>query len=136
MANGAMPLEGFTGKWGSRAGIFAQFSQTYWLAADPSRFSGQMYYPLSYDNFIMLGADSGDANVITPVPAFTTTDALWIDTKLDDGHPLRGKMIATKYWGDYCATNYASNYTTIAVDAAYDLTKKDRECALILRHFF
>jgi hypothetical protein len=58
--------------------------------------------------------------------AFTPAEVWNIDTKLDDGKPGRGKVLAA--WWPYC-TNAAS---TTDYDAVYSLSTTGKSCAIII----
>lgn len=62
-------------------------------------------------------------------PVFLPEEAWNIDTKLDDGRPAQGFVLSTKR-----SASDAPNCTTSdALDAAYDLTVKSKNCILRMR---
>jgi prepilin-type N-terminal cleavage/methylation domain-containing protein len=88
------------------------------------------FYAGDYGNYLIFGADGGTSNT-TNNPALKPEEAWNIDTKIDDGKPGAGKIIA-RYWNDACAT--ASSNTDY--DSPYKLTDDSIQCALFFRNAF
>jgi prepilin-type N-terminal cleavage/methylation domain-containing protein len=101
-----------------------------WSATSLSNFVGDVVsYAGDYGNHFRFGsAISGNPTqgaVLSPEEAWN------IDTKIDDGKPGAGKIIA-RFWNDACAT--ASSNTDY--DAPYKLTDDSIQCALFFRNTF
>jgi len=88
-------------------------------------------YSMDYGNSFFFGAatttDKTQLAVIRP------EDAWGIDSKLDDGKPGYGKVIAY-FWNDTCATGGATN--TDLANSVYKLTSASIACTLIFRTAF
>ena len=77
---------------------------------------------LDYGNFLRFGGATGNSSLNTPV--LSPKDAWNIDTKLDDGNPGHGTVIAS-HWGT--CTNASSNSD---LTAGYKLTSTGSQCTL------
>jgi prepilin-type N-terminal cleavage/methylation domain-containing protein len=94
------------------------------LSGDPNLFDGE------YGNILVLTlTPSWNANFSSMVKA----EELWnIDTKLDDGKPASGRIVAGR-WGP--CTSGAAN-TADGANASYRLSTSDLRCAPVFRNVF
>ncbi len=83
-----------------------------------------------YGNYLIYGAKDGLAYIYTGGPALIPEDAWNIDTKMDDGKPGTGTVVALymTYYG--CASAGTMDYATVT----YVLTQKAKACSFIFRH--
>lgn len=86
------------------------------------------YARQDYGNHFLLGAKS--TNKDTDSPLFTPEDAWNIDTKIDDGKPALGNVIAM-YWNDACAAADDGTHANNDFIASYKLSDSSVQCALI-----
>ncbi len=63
------------------------------------------------------------------VQLLSPEEAWNIDTKLDDGKPARGKIIA-KMWADTCASADDGSSANNDLNASYRLSVTSKECSL------
>jgi type II secretory pathway pseudopilin PulG len=101
---------------------------------EPPNFAGNSgYYAMDYGNLLRFGASS--AGTIPSSPTLKPEEAWNIDTKLDDGKPASGKVIAI-YWNNLCAV--ADDGTSALDDlvASYKLSDTSTQCALNFRQAF
>ena len=63
-------------------------------------------------------------------------DEAWnVDTKLDDGHPARGRVIA-KFWNNLCSVPNAGAASQNNLDARYRVEDSSVQCSLnFIRQF-
>ncbi len=108
-----------------------------WSASGGSGFnSGNTeVYAATYGNYFIVGGQLA-AN-LTAAAVLSPTDAWNIDTKLDDGKPARGAIMA-RYWDNGCAAadSYPTNNLNTNLDASYRLTDTTLRCALYFRKAF
>lgn len=83
------------------------------------------FYTLNYGNFIQISGIG--ANLLSPEEAWN------IDTKIDDGRPAYGRIIAVNIV-DQCASARSGASTQTNYDADYRLADPSRQCSLILRN--
>lgn len=103
------------GGWTARYRDNVPVAEPFWFAGD-------------YGNAFVFGAQ-GDTITIG---ALLTPQETWsIDTKLDDGKPGKGKVVA-RFWNNACAT--AGSNTDY--DAAYNLQEDSAQCSLSMRNDF
>lgn len=87
----------------------------------------------------LFGMEYGNAFIFGAATPTTVTDAaifspeeMWnIDTKIDDGKPGQGRVIAFRH---NACTNSGGDPT--ALDADYQLSVSSTECAMFIRHVF
>ena len=87
-------------------------------------------YALDYGNYLHIGGQTS-ANLPTN-PIFRPEEAWNIDTKMDDGRPAYGNIIA-RHWNNACAeasTGVPGDATNTNLNARYRLTDNSIECAL------
>lgn len=90
-------------------------------------------YALSYGNAFYYGGQISDN---LPTTAIMSPEEAWnIDTKIDDGLPAYGKVIA-RYWNDACSTANTGPSTFSNFDASYRLSDTTLQCAFFFRNIF
>ncbi|MCI5048834.1 MAG: type II secretion system GspH family protein [Rickettsiales bacterium] len=85
-------------------------------------------FNLNYGNAFEYGGYNPDE--LTNAPTLTPLEAFGIDSKIDDGDPAEGDVIAY-YWDDCTDATGAGDFV-----AEYDVDLDDRVCALIFRNAF
>ncbi len=107
----------------------ARLSNGLWYASSRAPTSvSTVEFTYDYGNYLQLGAY--EAN-LSPNTSLMKPEEAWnIDTKMDDGMPGRGKVLAADY--NSCAT--ASSDVDYA--ATYRLTLADVRCRLMFRQAF
>lgn len=90
-------------------------------------------YSLTYNNFLIIGANNG--NNPTNGAVLTPTEANAIDTKLDDGLPANGTIIA-RYWNNTCARITSGAAVNTNYNATYNVTDGTVRCSLYFRDAF
>jgi len=93
--------------------------------------SGSTHYftGINYMHILQFGAASSTAtNYSTVAPILTTTEALSLDTKLDDGLPGSGKVMAPQKDSTYSPK--CTNSDTASA-ATYDTTQTGDKCSLL-----
>ena len=96
----------------------------WWTWSLPGVLTGDAnLYTYTYGNYLVIGAST--TNTWPSTGVLTPEDAWNIDTKLDDGKPGAGKIIA-RYWNNACAT--ASSMTDYA--SPYNLSSNSLQCVL------
>lgn len=98
-------------------------------SANPSAFDGQ------YNNFMELGMPIANEQPIGPI---LKPEEIWnIDTKMDDGKPGTGKLVARASPLSSCTTATGSTAAqAAAISSDYLLTGTSVACALIFRDLF
>lgn len=85
-------------------------------------------YAMDYSNILLIGRkNTVDGGLNDPV--LTPEDAWNIDTKMDDGKPARGKVIA-RFWNNLCAAADDGTHANNDLAASYKLTDTATQCAL------
>ncbi|MBX9726033.1 MAG: prepilin-type N-terminal cleavage/methylation domain-containing protein [Rickettsiales bacterium] len=91
-------------------------------------------YVLEYGNYFSLGAKTTSTGGFGQ--AYAKPEDAWnIDTKMDDGKPASGMVIA-KFWNNQCSGPNSGAATNINYDASYLLTVTTPQCALFFRQLF
>lgn len=90
-------------------------------------------YAVEYGAFHLIygtaGTSETDGKALRP-------EELWnVDTKTDDGRPASGKIIA-RYWNSECSLADDGGNASTDLNASYNLTDTDIECAFYLRNLF
>ncbi len=94
---------------------------------------GSVAYAMDYGNVIAYGAYLADN---WPAVAVLRPEEAWnIDTKLDDGKPAAGKVIA-RFWNNACAAADDGTHANNDLVASYKLTDSSIQCALYFRQAF
>ena len=104
-----------------------------WHAEDRTETSSTDYYEYDYGNSLIFGEDTAAGE--TSAAALTPEEAWNLDTKMDDGLPARGKVIAI-FWNDACAVADDGGSADNDYDASYVLTDTSSQCALIFPESF
>jgi hypothetical protein len=103
----------------------------YWLptSGNPSLFDGQ------YNNFFEFGMPIANGDPVNPV---LKPEEIWnIDTKVDDGRPATGKLVARSSPLSSCTTATGSTAAqAAAISSDYLLTGTSVTCVLIFRNLF
>lgn len=90
-------------------------------------------YALEYGNAYVFGAlNSGG---LFAAAALKPEEAWNIDTKLDDGKPASGKLIA-RFWNNACAVADDGSSANNDLAASYKLSDTTMQCALFFRQAF
>lgn len=90
-------------------------------------------YALDYGNLFQFGATVENAN---PAAAVLRPEEAWgIDTKLDDGKPAYGKVIA-RNWNNLCAAADDGTHANNDLNASYKLSDNTIQCALFFVRLF
>lgn len=88
-----------------------------------------IFFAVNHGNAAQLGG----LGVASPTTAIFTPEEVWnIDTKMDDGRPGRGKVLALRY--ATCTTAAAGANTDL--DANYLLTERSKTCAIEFPQIF
>lgn len=91
-------------------------------------------YILEYGNFFALGAKTSGTGGFGQ--AYAKPEDAWnVDTKMDDGKPASGMVIA-KFWNNQCSGPNSGAATNTNYDASYLLTVTTPQCALLFRQLF
>ncbi len=88
-----------------------------------------LYSPFDYNRGFLFGAANAAGHPSGPV--LTSEEAWNIDTKVDDGRPGYGKVMAW-YWDNLCADATASD----DFDSDYRLNDETRQCAILFVNAF
>lgn len=90
-------------------------------------------YQLPYGNHFRYGAS--DINASTQGAVLTPEEAWNIETKVDDGQPASGKIIA-RFWNNACSAADNGTHADNNYEASYRLSDNSVQCALFLRNLF
>ena len=103
-----------------------------WLSdATSADYSGDdAVYAMHYGNIFLIGAKAKDSGPAGPI--FKPEEAWNIDTKIDDGKPAQGHLIA-RWWNDACARADDGKSAKDNLIASYNLSDSTLQCALIFR---
>ncbi len=94
---------------------------------------GAIAYAVDYGNRLLIAAPSTGANIVNPI--LKPEEAWNIDTKIDDGKPARGNVIAL-YWNNLCAAADDGTHANNDLVASYKLTDSSIQCALLFTKAF
>ena len=99
-----------------------------WGAQSVNHYAGDTAaYAMDYGNNIYVGATVTSSTTHNP---FLTPKEAWnIDSKIDDGKPARGEIIA-RYWNDACAAADDGGSANNDLAASYRLSDSTRQCML------
>lgn len=91
-------------------------------------------YDLEYGNSMLLGAiyPSTGATSFPRSPILKPEDAWNLDTKMDDGRPAYGKIVAY-YWNNLCAAPNSGALVNTNLDASYLISDQSIRCILLFR---
>ncbi|MAR55613.1 MAG: hypothetical protein CMM93_00365 [Rickettsiales bacterium] len=90
-------------------------------------------YITDYGNMMVYGG--GNTNSLPVNYIFTPEEAWNIDSKIDDGKPAYGKVIA-RGWNDKCGTSAAGATSATNLNAVYRLSDTSILCSLSFRQLF
>lgn len=90
-------------------------------------------YIMDYGNMFVFGAEGG---AMTINPALTPEEAWNIDTKLDDGKPAYGKIIARYYNNACAAADDGINHTATNFEASYRISDNSIQCAMYFKNVY
>ncbi len=90
-------------------------------------------YAVQYGNVFYYGAPV--SNNLTSGATLRPEEAWNIDTKVDDGRPAYGKVIA-RNWNNVCAAADNGTHTNTNFEASYKLSDSSLQCSLIFRQIF
>ena len=90
-------------------------------------------YSILYGNYFDFGAVSS----VGPINKVLLPEEAWnIDSKMDDGKPAYGKVIA-RHWNNQCARpDDGVTFTNTNFASSYNLLDKTLQCALMFRQIF
>jgi prepilin-type N-terminal cleavage/methylation domain-containing protein len=102
-----------------------------WYSANATNYAGSpQIYAMDYGNYLLFGGQQASA---APTGLVLKPEEMWnIDTKMDDGRPGYGKLIAYNWNG--CATGGASN--SDLANSVYNLSDSTLRCAFYYRQAF
>lgn len=88
------------------------------------------FYNVTYGLSLLYGAVSTTSR---PTNALLRPEEAWgIDTKIDDGKPTYGSIIAVR-WNNQCSVNVTGALNNNNLDARYKLEDSSLQCALMFR---
>lgn len=90
-------------------------------------------YAINYGNHFRFGAQNGDRP--TDEPLLTPADAWNLDTKIDDGLPAKGNVIA-RYWNNACSKADDGSHASANFEASYKLEDETIQCSLMIKNPF
>jgi prepilin-type N-terminal cleavage/methylation domain-containing protein len=90
--------------------------------------NGTNYFPVNYQHFLQFGFRATTINGGTLGPVLTTSEALMLDSKMDDGLPGSGNVL-TWQKGATVSPNCATS--TNPATARYDMTQSGFQCSLL-----
>jgi prepilin-type N-terminal cleavage/methylation domain-containing protein len=112
----------------------SKFSSAGWSAQRIDLGSpGPDSYNLEYGSLLQFGAKIPNWEMGGPV--MSPEEAWNIDTKLDDGQPAKGKIIA-RFWNNLCAAADDGSSANNDYEASYRLSDTSNRCALYFRNAF
>lgn len=111
------------------AAPLSKLSNGGWYANSVFNYPGDAFaYALDYGNHLMLNT-SGAGNPLRPEEAWN------LDTKIDDGKPAMGSVIA-RFWNNDCAAADDGSHANNDYQASYRLTDSTLRCMLYFRKIF
>lgn len=87
-------------------------------------------YAICMGNYFSYGGQHATGSPIMPI--LRPEEAWNIDTKMDDGKPAQGRVIA-RYWNNLCAVADDGSSAANDLNASYKLSDKTLQCALNFR---
>ncbi len=110
----------------------SKVSNTGWTASHKTT-GGTSEYDVNYGNFLVFGKNSA---LFDTVGQALTPEETWnIDTKIDDGEPAKGTVIA-RYYSDLCASADDGGSAADDLEASYRLSDTSLKCAVFFRNVF
>ncbi|MBN8543601.1 MAG: prepilin-type N-terminal cleavage/methylation domain-containing protein [Alphaproteobacteria bacterium] len=105
-----------------------------WSFQNASNYVGDgSTYAMDYGNMFNFGGKT--TNALTYATVLKPEEAWNIDTKMDDGKPASGKVIA-RYWNNACSAADDGTHANNDLVASYKLSDSTLQCALHFRHPF
>lgn len=99
---------------------------------NPSTADTNMFNGIIYGNTLQLGSINGTGG---PGGKLLKPEEAWnIDTKMDDGHPVRGKVVA-KFLNSECSIPNTGVASQTNHDVRYNLTENSIQCSLSFTRF-
>ncbi len=89
-------------------------------------------YAMDYGNVFIIG---GQSNASPNVAILRPEEAWNIDTKLDDGKPASGTIIA-RYWNNACAAADDGTHASNDLAASYKVSDSSLQCTLFFRNVY
>lgn len=106
----------------------AKIGNAGWSARTVGVYAGDAAsYALDYGSILFVGAKVAGNDLAGPL--LKPEEAWNIDTKMDDGKPARGKVIAY-YWNNLCAAADDGTHANNDLAASYRLTDSAQQCVL------
>lgn len=129
-------LSGVDGGGGNRCYVGTncpkgRISNTGWYAVDYSYLAGgnANVYAVNYGNSLIFGTETTQE---PEGPALTPAEAFMFDTKIDDGKPAFGRVIA-RFWNNLCARADDGSSAANDLNASYRLTDNTVQCAFYIK---
>lgn len=97
------------------------------LRYNPNYPGDAISYAVDYGHHFGFGAKLAASATLAPV--LKPEEAWNIDTKVDDGKPARGNVIA-RYWNNLCAAADDGTHANNDLNASYKLTDTSLQCAI------
>lgn len=99
-----------------------------WSAFNARNYDGDgSAFAYDYGNYLVIGAKDPDSKMQA---AILRPEEAWnIDTKMDDGHPAQGTVVA-RFWNNQCTAPNTGAVARTNLDASYRLTDSSLRCAL------
>jgi len=111
----------------------SKLSNASWFVAQSGTVGTTLMYTLTYNNYLAIGAAT--TTTYSYGAALKPEEAWNIDTKLDDGRPASGNVVAM-YWNNACSAPNSGAAANTNLDASYRLSDNSNQCALIFRNAF
>lgn len=109
----------------------SKFSQGLWWTWYYGNLTSTTYFDGFYGNFLLMGGAVADN---APTGFILTPEQLWnLDTKLDDGKPAQGNLVA---FTNGVFSNCTDGATSASLTANYLLTSGTKTCIPIFRNVF
>ena len=105
----------------------------WWTFSSPNYPGDSESYAFDYGNYILIGTSI--ANTMPLNPLFRPEEAWNIDTKMDDGKPAQGRVIA-RFWNNTCAAADDGSHANNDLNASYKLTDNSLQCSLFFIKVF
>lgn len=106
----------------------SKLSSGLWFTNALANYAGDSdHYALDYGNYLALGAVAPTFDPYLPI--MRPEEAWNIDTKMDDGKPARGKVVANN-WNNLCAAADDGSHANNDLAASYKLSDTALRCRL------
>ena len=111
----------------------SKLSNAGWAVFGSGVFSDTEMYLADYGNVLEFGAPVTNSRMFGR--ALRPEEAWNIDTKMDDGRPATGRVIA-RYWNNACAAADDGTHAANDLNASYRLTDSSLQCSLYFPRAF